>query len=158
MNLVPWRNKREESMDTGLARMREEMDSLFERWMGGGRGFFEPLGELFRSGIGPRVELSESDKEVTLKAELPGVRPDDVEINIEGNMLVLRGEKKHEKEERKRDYHYVERQYGSFHRAIPLPSTIDPNKVEATFKDGVLTVSVAKRPEAQPKRITVKAG
>jgi len=79
-----------------------------------------------------------------------------VDISLEGNILNIRGEKKEEKEEKKRDYYYTERQFGSFHRSIQLPSSVDPDKVEAKFKDGVLTVTVPKRADAKPKRIEVK--
>jgi len=161
MNLIPWRNKRERETrglgETPLARLREEMDELFERFWT--EGWPWPMGErgTVPRMLGPRVDLAETENDVTVTAELPGVDPNDIEINIVGNTLTLRGEKKHEREEKKKNYHYVERSYGSFHRSIPLPTTVDPDKVDATYKDGVLTVTVAKHPEAKPKRIPVKS-
>ncbi len=159
MNLVPWRTKRDErdlsQPERGLSRLRNEMDNLFERFMRDpwsmdfSRDF--PMG-----GFGPAMDVDETEKEVTVRAELPGVDPKDVEINVTGTTLSVRGEKKQEREEKKKDYHFVERQFGSFHRAVQLPTSIDADKVDASFKNGVLTVVVQKRPEAQPKRIEVK--
>lgn len=162
MNLIPWRNKREhrdseEPLSSLPTRLRDEVDQLFDRFFQesflGGR-----FGSLNRWGVGLRTDLAESDTEVTVTAELPGVDPKDVEINVTGNMLTIRGEKKHEKQEKNRNYHYMERGFGSFHRSVQLPSSVDAQKVDATFKNGVLTVTVAKRPDATPKRVPVKTG
>jgi HSP20 family protein len=161
MSLVPWRRKREEGEiegrpETSLARLRREMDSLFDRF------FHEPwsVSGLERSWSGlaaaPRTDLADSENEVTVSMELAGVDPKDVEINISGGMLTVRGEKKAEKEEQKRDYHYVERQFGSFERTVQLPSTVDPEKVDAAYKNGVLTITIAKHPGAKPKKIKVR--
>jgi len=161
MSLIPWRNKRE-SRDLervsprALPRLRDQIDELFDRFM---HDFWsEGPHWLSERGFGfsTRADLAETDDEVTVKMDLPGVEPKDVDISLEGNVLTIRGEKKEEKEEKKRDYHYVERQFGSFHRSIQLPSTVDPEKVDATFKNGVLTVTVAKRADAKAKRIEVK--
>ncbi|RIK68133.1 MAG: molecular chaperone [Planctomycetota bacterium] len=158
MNIIPWLSKREDRLGTAspenaVARFRNEMDHLFERF------FTDPFGPPMDRGqslFGPRVDLAESDNEITVKAELPGINPKDVDLRVEGNVLMIRGEKKQEKEEQRRNYHYVERQYGSFQRSIPLPTGVDPDKVEAAYKDGVLTVTMAKRPDAKARRITVK--
>jgi len=159
MSLIPWRSKKVERIDDppepGLARVREEMEDLFERF------FRNPFGALSdrpfgRLGWAPQVDLAESADDVAVKVELPGVDPKEVQIEVSGNMLSIRGEKREEKEEKKRDVHYVERSFGSFHRSVQLPNSVDSEKVDATFKDGVLTVRLAKRPEAKPKRITVK--
>jgi HSP20 family protein len=79
-----------------------------------------------------------------------------VDIRISGDLLTVRGEKKADKEEKERDYHYVERQYGSFHRTVQLRSTVDPEKVDATFKNGVLTITMAKRADAKARKIKVR--
>ncbi len=161
MNLIPWRNKRENKnggslQEHPLARLREEVDQMFERfwrdpWSVG-------FADLFPSGsrIPLRTDLAESDNDVTVTVELPGVDPKDVDISVSENVLTIRGEKKQEKEEKKSNYHYVERSFGSFHRTIPLPRTVDPSKVDASYKNGILTVAVQKRPDAKPKRIAVK--
>lgn len=155
MNLIPWRIKTEERANggTGLARVRSEMDQLFEHF------FRDPWGALAHipSG-GPALDLAENDKEVTVTAELPGVDPKDVDIDVAGNMLTIRGEKKQEHEEKDRDYHFVERRFGRFQRSIQLPSSVDPDKVEAVCKNGTLTITLAKRPDAMRKKIEVKEG
>ena len=161
MNLIPWRRKREtgeerEQSETSLAHLRQDMDSLFDRFFRdpwGRSDFDSPASGLMDV---PRTDLADTENEVTVKMELPGVNPKDVDISIAGDMLTVRGEKKEEKKEKRKNYHYVERQHGSFHRTVQLPGTVDPGKVEATFVNGVLSISVAKNPEAQPKRITVR--
>lgn len=161
MNLTPWRSKRSDGSgagrtETGLARLRSEIDTLFDRF------FEEPWRGLaewpFGGRFGPRVDLSETEDSFCVTAELPGVDPKDVDISVSGNILTLRGEKKQERQEKGRNYYRTERQYGSFQRSIPLPSSVDSDKVEASYKDGVLTITLAKRAEARPKRITVKEG
>jgi len=161
MSLVPWRQKHEGrteegSMGSPLARFRNEMDNLFERFFGEswGPSLFESLPA--RMGWGPRIDLAESENEITMRAELPGIDPNEVNVEVVGSTLTIRGEKKQQKEEKRENYHYVERQYGTFNRRVELPSTVDPNRVNATFKNGLLTVAMAKRPEAKAKRITVK--
>ncbi len=162
MNIIPWRNKRDEGAITrpgaALPRLRAEFDELFERFFRDPWGLELPGWFGGEGTWGPRLDLAESDKEVTIRAELPGIDPDDVEINVTDNVLTLRGEKKREHEEKERDYHYVERQYGNFHRSVQLPAGVDPDKVEASYKNGVLTVTIAKRPDALPKKIKVKQG
>lgn len=160
MNIIPWLSKREEmprgsSPETSISRLRHEMDNLFDRFFSDPFTTMEPFGA--RGGFGPRIDLAESDSEVTVKAELPGIDPKDVDLRVEGNMLLIRGEKKQEKEEKRRDYLYVERQYGSFQRSVQLPSTVDPDKVDAAYKDGVLTVTLAKKADARARRIAVKS-
>lgn len=159
MNLIPWKTKRErlngsDTLETTLSRVRGEIDDLFDRV------FRNPLDMgsslISRTPWGLRMDLAESDNEVTVKAELPGVDPKDIEINVTGNLLTIRGEKKQDREERGRGYRFLERQYGGFHRGIQLPTTVDSEKVNAEYKNGVLTVTMAKHPEARPKRITVR--
>jgi HSP20 family protein len=163
MNLIPWRNKREnKDNDTAeqhpLTRLRGEMDQAFERFWRD--PWSASLGDISPShaGFGLRLNLAESDNDVTVTAEVPGVDAKEIDIDVSGNTLTIRGEKKEEKEDKKRDYHYVERSYGSFHRSVQLPSSVDRSKVDATYKNGVLTVTLAKRAEAKPKRIEVKHG
>lgn len=162
MNLIPWKTKREERglsrPEFSLARLRSEMDNLFDRMIR------DPFGAAFGDETGtelswgPQIDLAESEKDVTVTAELPGVDPKDVEIKVTDNVLTISGEKRHEREEKKRDYHYIERQHGAFHRSVALPSSVDSEKVDATFKNGVLTITLSKRPDAQARRITIKQG
>ena len=161
MNLIPWRRKQEPNRheiepESSLARLRGEIDTLLGRFFGdpwGFAGFGSPWTQLAAA---PRTDLADTDKDVTVTMELPGVDPQDVEIHINGDLLTVRGEKKAEREEKKKDYHYVERQFGSFCRTVQVPSTADPDKVDAAYKDGVLTITIAKHPDAKPKRITVR--
>lgn len=103
----------------------------------------------------PLVDIFETDNNIVLKAELPGMDPKDVEVRVEDNTLFLKGERQFEKEVKQENYHRVERSYGSFARSFALPGSIDTNKVEATFKDGVLTLTIPKREEAKPKTIKI---
>jgi len=90
-----------------------------------------------------------------LKAELPGVNPDEVEIRVEDNTLYLKGERKFEKEVKEQNYHRVERSYGTFTRTFSLPNSVDADKVSANYKDGVLTLTMPKKEEAKPKTIKI---
>ncbi|MFQ5429299.1 MAG: Hsp20/alpha crystallin family protein [Phycisphaerae bacterium] len=159
MNLIPWRNKQKETAAdkpaNEIRRFRSEMDRLFDRFIRDPWHLDWPWPAWREDDWGPRIDLAESDREVIVRAELPGIEPKDVELKVAGNMLTIRGEKTVEREEKARDYHYSERQYGSFHRCIQLPGSVDPDNVDATYKNGVLTVTLAKRPEALSKRIEV---
>ena len=160
MNIIPWRNKgltrTDGPSETSVSRFRDEMDRLVDRF------FHDPLGiEPFEglSGLSDiRVDVSETERDVTVTAELPGVDANDVDVQVVGQMMTLRGEKKQESEDKQRDYHFVERRYGSFSRTLQLPASVDADKVDARFKNGVLTVTIAKRPDARSKKIEVRAG
>jgi HSP20 family protein len=103
----------------------------------------------------PAVDIYEQDNNIVLKAELPGVDPKDVDIQLENNTLTLRGERKLDKEVKKENYHRVERAYGVFTRSFTLPSGVDPNAIKAEYKDGVLRLTLPKREEAKPKQIQI---
>lgn len=138
--------------------LRTQMDDLFSDWSSGFERLTGPGGMLAL-----RVDVSETPSEVTVKADLPGVEQKDIDVTASGNQLTIKAEKKSEAEEKKdekgRVYHRVERSYGRFQRTMSLPFDIDSGKVTAAFKDGVLTVTVAKPPEVQKqtKKIDVKA-
>lgn len=161
MNLIPWKRKREmsgaePSPTTALAQLRQQMDSLFDRF------FRDPwtVGDMDAawsgSLAGPRTDLADSPDALTLTMELPGVEPQDVNIQVTGDRLSVRAEKKAERQEKQRDGFYMERQFGTFQRTIPLPSTVDPDRVDANYKNGVLTIQIAKRPDLKPKKIKVR--
>lgn len=131
--------------------LQREMNRLFDDFF---RGFdLEPFGVLEDrdAGFSPSIDVRESDAEFTIKAEIPGIDEKDVEVLVSDDAVTLKGEKKEEQEDRGRDYYRLERSYGSFHRVIPLPRGITLEKVEATFKNGVLTVKLPKTEEAQSK-------
>jgi HSP20 family protein len=133
---------------------RTQLDSLFEDWFGRNMG----------GTLAPRINVSETGKDMTVTVELPGVEEKDIEVSMSGNQLTIKGEKKSEEEEKKdekgRVFHRVERSYGAFRRTMTVPFDVEPDKVSAQFKDGVLTVSLP-RPESatvapQARRIEVK--
>ena len=103
----------------------------------------------------PAVDIYEQDNNIVLKAELPGVDPKDVDIQLENNTLTLRGERKLDSEVKKENYHRVERAYGTFTRSFTLPAVVDQGSIKAEFKDGVLRVTLPKREEAKPKQIQI---
>ncbi len=104
----------------------------------------------------PAVDISETDKEYVIKAELPEVNKDDVRVNIQDDMLVIRGERRAEKEEKGRRYHRIERSYGTFARSFGIPEDADPTKITAEFRDGVLDVHLPKTTETKKRTIEVK--
>lgn len=132
-----------------LDRLQRQMDRLFQDIVG--REFFPR-----RVGVYPLVNISEDSDHIYLRAELPGVNPDDLDITIQDQHLVLRGERKIPPEEKNVNYHRRERESGFFRRVVRLPSPVDPNKVEATCKDGVLTITLAKPEEVKPRQIPIK--
>ncbi|MGD9608004.1 MAG: Hsp20/alpha crystallin family protein [Desulfovibrionaceae bacterium] len=115
------------------------------------------LPTLFKDAGYPAVDVSEKDGIVTVKAELPGLEPKDVEITIENDALILRGEKKFEGEEQKDDYHRIERSYGSFTRSVPLPGKVKEGEVKARFDKGVLTVTLPRDEKEAPRSIPIES-
>ncbi len=105
----------------------------------------------------PPVEVVETEKAIMLTAELPGLKKEDVSIELEDNLLTLKGEKKTERDEKDARYHVWERNYGSFERSFTLPRSVDPKAIEAVFEDGILTVRMVKKAEAKGKLIEIKA-
>jgi HSP20 family protein len=106
----------------------------------------------------PSVDVSETDGEYQIKAEIPDVKKEDVKVTLADGVLTIQGERKHEKEEKGKKYHRVERSYGSFARSFTLPDLVDEEKVKAEFKDGVLNLQLPKSEKAKPKAIEVKVG
>jgi len=129
-----------------IARLQDEMS---RHWMGE---------ERRAAGFTPAVDIYEDKDAIFVKAELPGVKPDEVNIHVENNILTVSGERKLEKAEDKDGYHRVERLYGNFTRSFALPNNVASDQVEADMTDGVLSVKIPKKAEAQPKKIAVKAG
>jgi len=145
---------------------RSEMDRLFDRF-GSGFGFpslrrmfdIEPAWRSSFSFSAPAIDMSEDDKAYKISAELPGIDAKDVDISVSGDTLVLRGEKRQEKEEKDKNYHFSERAYGSFQRAFALPDGVARDKIAADLSKGVLTLTLPKTAEAQKpaQKIDVKA-
>jgi HSP20 family protein len=135
---------------------RKEMDRLVEDFFG---GFDMPFAGRRTEGFLPHIDVVDTDKEIKVSAELPGMDEKDVEVSLTKEALSIRGEKKEEKEEKGKDYYRSERFYGSFSRTVPLPVQIDTGKVVATFKKGVLTVRLPKSKQTieETKKVAVKA-
>jgi HSP20 family protein len=142
-NLTRWSPMRD------MLETRRMMDRVFDSLWYGDRA--EPWGNL------PLVDVVEQENAVTVKAELPGFSADQIDVRIEGNMLLLKGEVRKDEEKGEGQYHIRERSMSSFQRSISLPAEVDPNKTEATFENGILTLTLAKHEHAMPKRIEIKA-
>jgi HSP20 family protein len=135
--------------------LRRDMDRLFEDFSRDlGWGAPAPAG----AGKAPQVDVSETETEIKVEAELPGVDEKDVEVVLSDSRLTIKGEKKQQKEEKKKDFHLVERSYGSFARTIGLPFQVDPGQVKASFAKGVLTVTLPKPPEVKAKEKKIPIG
>jgi HSP20 family protein len=104
----------------------------------------------------PAFDISENEKEYVITAELPGIDIKDVDITLSEGVLSVKGEKKHEKEDKGEDYHRIERRYGSFHRSFRMPGSIETDKVDANYKDGILKLTLPKAEGSQTKKIEVK--
>ncbi|MGB5926077.1 MAG: Hsp20/alpha crystallin family protein [Dehalococcoidia bacterium] len=136
-----------------LMSLRQAMDKLFEDSFVRPSRALAALGEV----TVPALDVYQTPDEVAVKATLPGVKPEDLSIDITGDTLTIRGETKAEEEVKKEDYLYQERWYGSFSRSVVLPGGLKTDKAEATMEDGVLTLTIPKAEEVKPKPIKVKA-
>jgi HSP20 family protein len=133
--------------------LRQEIERLFDRFVEPGWMQMPALGDWE-----PKVDVSETKDAVVVRAEVPGVDQKDIGLSLQEGVLTIKGEKEEEKEEKDKRYHRVERSYGAFARAIRLPAAVDSSKVSATFKDGVLTVTLPKTAAAKGTAIPIKAG
>ena len=112
-----------------------------------------------RGGWAPAVDIYETEgREVVIKAELPEMKREDISVTFENGVLTLKGERKFEQETKKENYHRVERRHGTFSRSFTLPNTVDPSRINAAYKDGILTIRLPQREEAKPKQIDVNIG
>lgn len=134
---------------------RQEFDRLFDDFFTG-TGLARTAGQ--EVALMPSIDISETDNSLQVKADLPGVDESDIDVQLNGDILSIRGEKKSDHEQKEENYHLVERSYGSFSRSIRLPFTVDQDKVDATFDKGVLTITMPKPAEAQQqtKKISIK--
>lgn len=105
----------------------------------------------------PSVDVFENDNDVVFKAELPGMNAKDIEVKLENNVLIIKGERRFEKETDEKNYHRIEREYGTFSRSFALPTAVNADKVTAEFKDGILKVTLPKKEEIKPKPIKIAA-
>lgn len=147
--LIPWRRDEGDS-EHPIASLRHEMERLFEDF-----GRFWPSKLLGRRAWSPLVDVEETDKEIVITAELPGMESKDLDVSVHEDTLIIKGERKEEKEDKTKTYHRVERRYGSFQRSIALPCGVDADKAGAAYKDGVLRITLPKKPEKESKGIKV---
>jgi HSP20 family protein len=135
-----------------IASLQNRMNSLFQDFSRSQQGENDLMST---ANFVPPVDVYEDEHQVTLKVEVPGIRPEDIDIRVENNTLAVRGERKFEKEEKEENFQRVERRYGSFYRAFTLPSTVDADQVKAEYENGVLRIRLDKKAEAKPKQIKV---
>ena len=143
-NLIRWEPARE------MMTLREAMDRLFDD------AFTRPF-SLRDGWSAPAIDMYQTDDEVVVRAALPGLKPDDVQINITGDVLHIQGEMKHEEEKTEKAWHMREQRWGAFERSVALPTDVVVDKAKAEFENGVLTVTLPKAEEVKPKIINIKA-
>ncbi|HEY6292752.1 MAG TPA: Hsp20/alpha crystallin family protein [Terriglobia bacterium] len=148
MAIVRWEPFRE------LLTTQDRLNQLFNQTFG--QAFGSEGQELGNRAWAPAVDIYETEQNLVIKAELPGIDPKDVEVRVENQTLFIRGERKSEKDLKEGSYHRVERTYGAFSRSFTLPATVNTENVTAEYKDGVLTLKLAKREEAKPKTIKIQ--
>jgi HSP20 family protein len=134
-----------------MVTLREKMNRMFEDVFAGR----SEDKELSASAWAPAVDIFETESELVMTVEVPGIDEKDIEIKIEDSTLTLKGERKFEKETKEENYHRIERSYGSFYRAFTLPNSIDPDKIQAEHENGVLKITMAKRQELKPRKVKI---
>ena len=144
-NLTRWEPMRE------MMTLREAMDRLFDD------AFTRPVNLRDGGWSAPAVDMYQTNDEVVVKAALPGFKADEVQINVTGDVLTIRGEMKHQEEKKDKAWHIREQRWGSFERSIGLPTAVVSDRADANFENGILTVTFPKAEEVKPRTITVKA-
>ena len=144
-NLIRWEPARE------MMTLREAMDRLFDD------AFTRPLSIAGNGWAVPAVDMYQTDNEVVVKAALPGMKADDVQLNVTGEVLTIKGEIKQKDEVKEKAYHLREQRWGMFERSVILPTEVVADKAKADFENGILTISLPKAEEAKPKSISIKA-
>jgi HSP20 family protein len=139
-------------VETGLDQVRREMDGFFDEFLS-----LKPT-TLFTSEWVPSMDVSESDKEIHVRADMPGMTEKDISVSFENGVLAVSGEKKEERREEKDNSRYIisERRFGSFYRTVTLPENINADTIKAEFKNGILDITVMKNEKAQPKSIRIQ--
>lgn len=130
-----------------LGSFRDEMNKLFQSF---------PGRNATGMGLVPPLDISETDENILVKVEAPGIEPKDIDISVSGDTLTIKGEKKLEKEEKGKNYHFVERSYGSFSRSVGLPTPVNSDQVKAEYKKGILEITLPKSEKSKAKKIPVK--
>ena len=153
MNLTLW--KKRDLGNGGLNRLRQEMDQMFDNFL---IDPFTPIAPrlLREEGWLPPMDVSETDGEVTIRTEAPGIAARDLDISVTGDSLIIAGRKEEQQERKGEDYYQCERRFGSFRRVVELPETVDTDKITAESDNGVVTIRALKKPNAKPKQVEVK--
>ena len=151
-DILPWKNKKQNQAD----KLRREIENMYDR-------FFEPsfLPSSYIFGKGkwdPTVDIIEGRKDISVKAEIPGIEAKDLDISIDGRLLTIKGEKKQELKEKEETYYRVERSYGYFNRTIELPAEVDSDKVDASYTRGILKIKLRKAKDDRTRRIKISTG
>jgi len=131
--------------------LQNRMNSLFQ-------DFNRGEGDVSTAAFVPPVDIYEDEHKIVLKLEVPGMKENELDIQLENNVLTVRGERRFEKEEKEQNFHRIERRYGSFYRSFTIPNTVNPENVKASYEAGVLKLELEKRAEAKPKQIKVEVG
>lgn len=146
MTLVPFTKRNRNSLST----LHNEMDDLFDSFF---RGLERPFAG-YRTW--PAIDVAEDENSIIVKAEVPGCNAEDIDISVHGNTLTISGEKKFSEEKKEKDYYHVESSYGSFRREMTLPTDVDADKVDAAYKNGVLSITLPKAAQAKTIKVKVK--
>jgi len=151
MAITRWRPRYEWSPFRALRELEDEMNRTFGlvRWPERETGLLE---HAWR----PSMDVYHDNGKLVIKADLPGLAKEDLDISVVDNRLTIKGERKHENEVKEENFHRIERVHGTFERTFELPATVDAGKIEAAYKDGVLELTLPEKPEAKPKQVTVK--
>jgi len=153
MAIIPWKPK-EMWWDPfrDLEAIQNEMNRMFDsslvRWGDRDTGLLE-------GAWSPAIDIYDSNDNVMVKADVPGMKKDEIDVSVQGDTLIIKGEKKHEKETKEKDYVRTERFYGAFNRALRLPASVDASKVNASYKNGVLELILPKKEESKPKQLKI---
>ncbi len=148
MAMVPWKRRNPDE----LATLRGGMDDWFESFF---RGLDRPLG-LLGQRAWPALDIAEREDTVLVRAEVPGLKPEEIDISVYGDTLTISGEKRESKEDEGDGFYHVESSYGSFRREVTLPTDVDESKIEATCKDGVLSITLPKAEKSKAVKVKVK--
>lgn len=147
---VPLRSSLQE-----VVSLQNRLNSIFNEFA---RPAFEESEEAAKASFVPAVDVYEDAQNLVLKLEVPGVKPEDIDIQLENNSLVIKGERRFEAEEKAENFHRIERRFGSFARSFTLPQTVDAENVSASYDAGVLKISLAKKAEAKPRQVKIEVG
>lgn len=145
MAIIRWRPTR------GILGLQDEVNRMFDEFFGRVPAQVETEDSIWS----PSVDMSEDNNSVIVEAEIPGMSKDDIKVNIQEDTIILKGEKKQEKEEKEANYHRIERSYGAFVRSFTLPAPVQSDKVKATYKNGILKITLPKTEEVKPKEISI---